>query len=112
MKKLFLVIPVALLAVFMATSCRHEKGSTSSWEINEIQLKAYDDFIDDLKMQVWGVYDAGIPEDKVKQYVEEFNSIAGARLLGIIIEDTQAGQSIARGTSKEDLKKRFKPKKV
>ena len=88
-------MPTVLLVVFMTTSCRHKKGSTSSREINEIQLKAYDDFIDDLKMQVGGVYNAGIPEDKVKEYVEEFNSIARARLLGIIIEDIQAGKPIA-----------------
>ena len=103
MKKLFLVMPAVLLAVFMATSCSQGSGSGRSQEINEIQLKAYDDFIDDLKMQVGGVYDAGIPEDKVKEYVEEFNSIAGARLLGIIIEDIQAGKPIAGGTSKKDF---------
>ena len=100
MKKLFLVIPVALLAVFMATSCSHA--------LNSEQQQAYDGFIGSLAgscaMQE-------LSADVVTTTVNNWNSTAKTTV-GIIVEDTKAGQSIAQGTSKEDLKKRFKPKKV
>ena len=109
MKKLFLVMPAVLLAVFMATSCK-QGGGASSQEINVVQLSEYNSFIDDLIAKANG-YGGMIPED-VKEYVEDFNSMARAKLLGIIIKDTQAGKPIARGTSKKDLIKRFHVKKV
>ena len=105
MKKLFLVIPVALLAVFMATSCKQGSGGQA---LNSEQQKAYDGFIGSLAgscaMQE-------LPADVVTTTVNNWNSTAKTTV-GIIVEDTKAGQPIAQGTSKEDLKKRFKPKKV
>ena len=104
MKKLFLVMLVALLAVFMATSCSQGSGSGRSQEINEIQLTEYNGFIDKLHNEVNAhSYSPDIPAEKVEEYVTDFNLIAKAKLLGIIIEDIQAGKPIAGGTSKKDF---------
>jgi len=100
MKKLFLVMPAVLLAVFMATSCSHA--------LNSEQQKAYDSYIEALAGSCALVE---ISADTVASGLKEFNATA-KKTHGFIIEDTQAGQPIARGTSKEDLKKRFKPKNV
>ena len=105
MKKLFLVMPAVLLAVFMATSCSQGGGSQA---LNSQQQQAYDGFIGSL---AGSCATRELPAGVVTTIVNEWNSTAKTTV-GIIVEDTKAGQSIAQGTSKEDLKKRFKQKKV
>ena len=89
----------------MATSCKQGSGGQV---LNSEQQKAYDGFIGSLAGSCALME---ISADTVASGLEGFNATAKTRH-GFIIEDTQAGQPIARGTSKEDLKKRFKPKKV
>ena len=101
MKKLFLMVPVALLAVFVVASCNH------GFKLSDAQQKVYDAWIDSTFVAVTAVE---MSADAVKKLVETANT--GFKPSGFVIEDTQDGNPIKQGTSKEDLKKRFPPKKA
>ena len=96
-KKFFVAVLLAATALLF---------SSCAFKMNTEQQTHYENFITGLKVLSAGV---DVSADIVKINLAAAN--LGAEKLGYQIEDKDSGKPITKGTSEEDLKKRFVPKK-
>lgn len=97
-KKFFVAVLLLAATALLFSSC--------AFKMNTEQQTHYESFITGLKNMAT-VTD--VSADTVKTTLAAAN--AGAEKLGYQIEDKDSGKPITKGTSEEDLKKRFVPKK-
>lgn len=97
-KKFFVAVLLLAATALLFSSC--------AFQMNTQQKAHYEGFITGLKNSaaIWE-----ISADTVKSTLETAN--LGAASLNYQIEDKNAGKPIAKGTSEEDLRKRFVAKK-
>jgi len=96
-KKFFVAVLLAATALLF---------SSCAFKMNTEQQTHYENFITGLKTATMLM---DMPADGVKLALDAAN--VGAEKLGYQIEDKDSGKPITKGTSEEDLKKRFVPKK-
>lgn len=111
MKKAVFMMSTLLLAMMVVVGCNHgDNGSDSKGlKLNEKQQVIYDSYID----TVFNVAaQTGLLAEVVKTQLANVNETLKKDGAGFMIKDTQEGQPVKAGTSKEDLKKRFIPVKA
>ncbi|MGP1521442.1 MAG: hypothetical protein ACTTIZ_08090 [Treponema sp.] len=111
MKKAVFMMSTLLLAMMVVVGCNHgDNGSDSKGlKLNEKQQAIYDGYIDFVFNTTRAV---DVPAQAVKPKLDAANASLKQANAGFMIKDTQEGQPIEAGTSKEDLKKRFIPIKA
>ncbi|MGP1439940.1 MAG: hypothetical protein ACTTJ3_04275 [Treponema sp.] len=111
MKKAVFMMSTLLLAMMVVVGCNHgDNGSDSKGlKLNEKQQALYDGYID---VAFNAAKTMDVPAQAVKPQLDVANAKLKQANAGFMIKDTQEGQPIKAGTSKEDLKKRFIPVKA
>ncbi|MGP1438796.1 MAG: hypothetical protein ACTTKH_06975 [Treponema sp.] len=103
MKKLFLMVPALLLAMFMVVSCNQ---GNDNFKLTDAQQKQYDTLIDQYAMTVEKAQ-ANIPATEVEKKITQINEQLATTKAGFMIVDKMKGTELAKGTTKEALKARF-----
>lgn len=116
MKKAIFMVSTLLLAMMMVVGCDHgnndsnnPKPKEEALKLNEKQQAIYDSYID---TAFNAVAQTELAAEAVKAELANRNETLKKDNAGFMIKDTQEGQPIKAGTSKEDLKKRFIPVKA